>query len=62
MCLSKIAVPNFDDWRSEANVPLYKSCPDIVVVNIDEEGASMVTCEYVTLVRYMVYNMEPDSL
>jgi hypothetical protein len=33
----------FDSCR-----PAYDSRPDIVLVKIDDEGTSMVTCEYVT--------------
>ena len=36
--------------------------PEIVVLKIDEDEASVVTCEYVTSSRYVVYNMEPDRL
>ncbi len=36
----------------------WKSSPDITVVRIDEEETSIVTWEYVALMRYMVYNMK----
>jgi len=38
--------------------PSYKSSLEIFVVKIDEQEASMVTWEYVTPGRYVVYNME----
>jgi hypothetical protein len=67
MCPSPKEFPSFavPGWLRrlvlEACGATYKSSPDTVVVKIDEEWASMVTWEYVTRMRYMVYNVAPGA-